>query len=72
MPMRGELPIVTARSRRPASTAEIAWSQLLAIISNHDLKLIAAFCTIGYLITINAIIRFPDFGATMAALATLP
>jgi len=45
---------------------------LLAIISNHDLKLIAAFCTIGYLITINAIIRFPDFGATMAALATLP
>jgi hypothetical protein len=33
---------------------------------------IAAFCTIGYLIAMNEVIRFPDFGGMIAALATFP
>jgi hypothetical protein len=72
MPMRGKLPIVTARPYPRASTAQIVWSCFLDIISSQELQCVVAFCTIGYLIAINMIIRFPDFGGTVAALATFP
>jgi hypothetical protein len=70
--MRGELPSVAIRSRARESVAEIAWSRFLAVISNRDLKLLVGFCTIGYLLAINMIVRFPDFGEAAAALAILP
>jgi len=33
---------------------------------------VVAFCAIGLLLTVNMVLRFPDFGATVAALAIFP
>jgi len=73
--MRGELPSVAARvcaRPSPASPAEIAWSRFVATITNRDLTAVVAVCTIGYLIAVNVILRFPDFGEAVATLATFP
>jgi len=70
--MRGELPNLKARSYARLSAAEIAWSRIWTTVTHPDLRVIVAFCTIGYLIAINLIIRFPDFGDTVAALAIFP
>ena len=72
MPMRGELPTVAVRPCVRASAAEIAWSRFLSVISNRDLNAVIGFCTIGYLVAINVILRFPDFGEMAAALAIFP
>jgi len=69
--MRGELPIVAVRNRR-GSVAEIVRSRSLAIVSDRDLQAVAAFCAIGFLVAINVILRFPDFGGTVASLVTFP
>jgi len=76
MPMRGELPPVTARSyartQTPASSAERAVSRIVAVLSDRDLHAVLAFCAIGLLLTFNIILRFPDFGAQIASLVTFP
>jgi hypothetical protein len=72
MPMRGELPPVAARSYTRVSARETAWSRFIAVLSNSDLQAVVAFCTIGFLLTINAVLFFPDFGATFAQLALFP
>jgi hypothetical protein len=72
MPMRGELPTISARSRARPSAAQTAWSRLYATISNPDLQAVVGFCTIGLLIAINLILRFPDFGEYYTTLATFP
>jgi hypothetical protein len=72
MPMRGKLPPVAVRSHAPVSAAETGWSWFVAAISNPDLQSVAIFCAIGLLATINAVLRFPDFGAALAQLAVFP
>ena len=72
MPMRGELPIATARASIRQSVAESFWSNCLAIISNRDLQCVGAFCAIGLLLTINLILMSPDFAATVVSLQMLP
>jgi hypothetical protein len=76
MPMRGELPPVTARSyARTAvrtSVVERAASRIVAVLSDRDLHAVVAFCAIGVLLTFNIILRFPDFGAQVATLVTFP
>jgi len=72
MPMRGELRPVAARSDRGASAVRIGWWWISAAISNTDLQAVFFFCTIGLLATGNMILRFPDFGLTMAQLAVFP
>jgi hypothetical protein len=72
MPMRGELPPVSARSRVPPSAAEIVWSHVLAAIANTDLGFVVAFSLCGYLAALNLILRFPDFGQMVASLAIFP
>ncbi len=72
MPMRGELRPVAARSDRGASAVRIGWWWISAAISNPDLQAVFFFCTIGLLATGNMILRFPDFGLTMAQLAVFP
>jgi esterase/lipase superfamily enzyme len=72
MPMRGELPTVAARSYVRASRVEAGWRRFVAVISNPELRAVVAFCTIGFLITVNIVLRFPDFGGTVAQLASFP
>jgi hypothetical protein len=76
MPMRGELPPVTARSyahtRAPTSAAERTVSRIVAILSDRDLHAVLAFCAIGILLTFNIVLRFPDFGTQVASLAIFP
>src|SRR5580700_531177 len=72
MPMRGELPIATARACIRQSAAESFWSSCFAIISNRDLHFVVGFCLVGFLLTINVVLRFPDFGETFAALQVFP
>ncbi|MGA7429101.1 MAG: hypothetical protein WBQ24_18480 [Xanthobacteraceae bacterium] len=43
------------------------WGQrLYATLANPDLQIVAAFCLIGLLLTLNFIFRFPDMGAVIA------
>lgn len=76
MPMRGELPPVTARVYPRIATrstaAERALWRTFAALSNRDLHAVVAFCAVGILLTLNVILRFPDFGAQVASLAVFP
>jgi hypothetical protein len=72
MPMRGELTIATARACIHQSALEIIRSKCFAIISNRDLHFVAGFCAAGFLLTVNMVLRFPDFGQTFAALQVFP
>ena len=72
MPMRSELPDVALRSDMRATEMGTGWSRIVAAMSNRDLQAVAAFCAIGLLITIDAILRFPDFGQTFTQFAQFP
>ena len=39
------------------------WSRFVATITNPDLIAVVVFCTIGLLVALNLILRFPDLGA---------
>ena len=76
MPMRGELPPVTARpypriATRSSAVERAVW-RTLVVLSNRDLHAVVAFCAVGILLTLNVILRFPDFGAQVASLAVFP
>jgi hypothetical protein len=72
MPMRGELPIATAQACIRQSAAESFWSKCFAIISNRDLHFVVGFCLAGLLLTMNVVLRFPDFGQIFATLQVFP
>jgi hypothetical protein len=72
MPMKGKLPAVAARIDARAPKVQSAWLRFLAVISNQDLQFVVGFCAAGILLTLDAILQFPDFGASLAALATFP
>ena len=72
MPMRSELPAVTVRTCDPEPVAEPLWSSVVAVVSDHDLQAVATFAVIGLLLTMNVVVRFPDFGQAFAALAVFP
>jgi hypothetical protein len=40
------------------------------LIIDHELLVILGFCAIGLLVTINLVLRFPDFSATVAQLGS--
>ena len=71
MPMRGELPIATAKACN-RSTLERISAKCFAIISSRDLHFIVGFCFAGFLLTVNVVMRFPDFGQAFAALQVFP
>jgi hypothetical protein len=48
------------------------WSRFVAAVTNPDLIAVFFFCTIGLLITVNIVLRFPDFGAAMEQLEQFP
>ncbi len=76
MPMRGELPPVTARAYPRIATRSTAFERAVwrtfTVLSNRDLHAVVAFCAIGILLTLNVVLRFPDFGAQVASLAVFP
>jgi hypothetical protein len=72
MPMRGELPTASARTYDRESLGETFWSSALTIVSHRDLQAVAAFALIGLLLTINVVLRYPDFGQAFAELAIFP
>ena len=51
---------------------EYARSRSGAVLGGGDLQAVALFCAIGLLLTVNVIIRFPDFGQQLAELAVFP
>jgi hypothetical protein len=68
MPMRGE---IQARSyARQTESAQRSW--VVAAITNRDFQAVAIFALIGLLATVDAVLRFPDFGAIMAQFAQFP
>ncbi len=64
-------PLVKPLDRR-VKAAETAWHRILATVANTDLIMIVIFCAIGFLVTVNVVLRFPDFGATIEQLEQFP
>jgi hypothetical protein len=50
---------------RHVDEAPSQWPQIFAIFTNPNVAMIVAFCLIGLLLTLNLILRFPDFGAVI-------
>jgi hypothetical protein len=46
--------------------ATATWSWLAAAVKDPSLIAIVLFCAIGLLVTLNLILRFPEFGAIIA------
>jgi hypothetical protein len=55
-------PLTKPRNLR---SAETSWDRFIAAINNTELLVIIAFCTLGLLITLNVMLRFPGFGAVI-------
>lgn len=43
-------------------TTKFGWYRSVAAILASDLMAVVAVCAIGLLVTLNVILRFPDFG----------
>ncbi len=71
MPMRGELPSVQARTYA-GQTPRPQRSWFIAAVTNRDFQAVVVFALIGMLATIDAVLRFPEFGAVMAQYAQFP
>ena len=52
-------------TNRQAEKTGTEWSRLVTAIANPDLHAVVAFCLIGFLLALNFILRFPDFGAVI-------
>jgi hypothetical protein len=50
---------------RSLHSAETSWDRFIAAINNTEMLVIIAICALGLLITLNFILRFPDFGAVI-------
>ena len=63
--MKGR-PVVRGSARLNGRRAEVVdggWSRIIAAAMNPDFQAVLAFCLIGFLIALNLMLRFPDFGA---------
>ena len=54
-----------APTTRRRNAAEAAWDRLAATLTHPDFMAVAAFSAIGLLLTLNVIMRFPDFAAML-------
>jgi hypothetical protein len=52
-------------TNRQAEKTGTEWPRLITAIANPDLHAVVAFCLIGFLLALNLILRFPDFGAVI-------
>jgi uncharacterized membrane protein YdfJ with MMPL/SSD domain len=53
------------RASRQNQWTETLWSRFVIAITNPDLVAVVAFCLVGLLLSLNLILRFPDFGAVI-------
>ena len=72
MPMRGELPTAAIQTYPRETAAETPRSTVVSLASNRDLQAVFGFVTVGFLLTINVVLQFPDFGQAFASLAVFP
>ena len=72
MPMRGELPPARTRTIVREAPSPMAWSRLRATVWDQDFQFVSSLCIIGFLVAINLILRFPDFGAVAATYPFFP
>jgi hypothetical protein len=49
-------------TRRQAQEPEMVWSEFTTIMTDPSLQAVTAFSLIGFLLTLNFILRFPDLG----------
>ncbi len=70
LPAMQSAPRATKSAPRPAQTVTTG-SRLLAAMTDRDLITVVIFCGIGILVTVNVILRFPDFGARLQELSQL-
>jgi len=61
-PVIRELQPLTPTTRR-RNAAEAAWGRLAATLADPDFMAVVIFSAIGFLITLNLIIYFPNLGA---------
>jgi hypothetical protein len=66
LPEARQSPPPAKSTARPASIAKAAWLQAVAAIMTPDLSAVIAFCLIGFLLTLNLMLRFPNLGAVIA------
>lgn len=52
-------------ANRQAEKTATEWFRLVTAIANPDLHGVVAFCLIGFLLALNLILRFPDFGTVI-------
>jgi hypothetical protein len=67
LPMTQSSPRLTKAAARAGQTGTTG-SRLLAAMTDRDLIALVIFCGIGILLTINVILRFPDFGVRLEEL----
>lgn len=48
-----------------ATPADRGWSRVVAVIENYELMRVVIFSVIGFLVTLNLILRVPDFSAIL-------
>jgi hypothetical protein len=58
---RGLQPSMKLKLRRETAI-EIAWHRMVTVAANPDLLVVVLFCVIGLGLTINVLLRHPDFG----------
>ena len=70
--MLRELQPLPQPGARPIAVGATPWRRLGAAMADPQFVAVAAFCAIGLLITMNVILRFPDFGATLVQFQQFP
>jgi hypothetical protein len=61
-----KLQLIAKVEDRDVNAADGSLHQFVVAITNPDLQAAVAFSLIGLLVTLNLILRFPDFGAVIA------
>jgi hypothetical protein len=64
-PIIHELQPISKPAGRQLKATKSQWARVVATITNPNLLAVVAICTIGLLLTLNFILRFPDFGAVI-------
>jgi hypothetical protein len=70
--VRRELQPLAEDSNRRASKAATVWDRVVAAIKDPELVVVCGFCAIGLLLTLNVMLRFAEFGATISQFAHFP
>jgi hypothetical protein len=65
-PVNREPQLRTKPTGRLVNAGGTLWTKIVTLANDPDLVPIVAFCTIGLLIVLNVMLRFPNIGAVIA------